>query len=264
MQRVKKPRATFLEHLTYDNYFLNEKYIHLSKLADTMKAEIEYTNNFINSIYDLCGNYAANIKIVTYDGSNNIISFVCSDASGNFKPTNVIDLSSGQNASDMSRCFPYPYGYPYPYHPPFYHFPYGYHHHDSPLHRGVEMVNEDRGITTKPISVIHSTTVNGVKQSPSVNSRDFPYPYPYPYPSPFPCPHTYPYNYLYPLYDFYNNDDDYRSILTDISFNHPVHTPPNYPPVYPPNIPPVIHRDLLDCSMMYASRPIPFHRYTHG
>ena len=299
MKRFEKPRATFLEHLTYDNHFLNERYTNLEKMATTMEAELKYLNQFIYSTYDLCGNYASNVKIVTYDGSNNVLSFICADSSGNFKPTISLDVSMNiqaqQNVADMSRCdvsrcFPYPYHRPFPrpypphpyhpphpphpphpYHPP--HPPYPYHPYHPPhpyLHRDSGIENADRGITTKPISVVHSTTVNGMKQRSLDEERCLSYPYHYPYDYPYHYPYDYPYNYLYPLYDTFNHDDDYRSILTDISFNHPVHIPPNYPPVNEPVLPPVIHRDPSITHReveLYHPRHIhsvPFHRYTHG
>jgi hypothetical protein len=84
-----------------------------------------------------------NIKIALFDGSNNVLSCIHSDSSGNFKF--CIDLSDGYlpcvinpssnskqtsktHISDSSRCFPY-YGYGYPYYGygyPYYGYGYPY------------------------------------------------------------------------------------------------------------------------------------------
>ena len=71
MLRFKKPRATFIEHLTHDNFFLNERCNELIRANELLTKDITYMNNFFLSNYDLSGNYLANIKIVTYDISDN-------------------------------------------------------------------------------------------------------------------------------------------------------------------------------------------------
>jgi hypothetical protein len=144
MQDIKKPHTTFLNHLTQDNYFLNEKCNELYKLNETLQRNVQYLNNFVFSTYDISGNYVSNLKIIAYDSSNNIISYICSDSSGNFSTQNKIDLSKNKlnthlkntilntetHINDSSRCFPfYGYygGYGFPYYPPYgYPYRYGY------------------------------------------------------------------------------------------------------------------------------------------
>jgi hypothetical protein len=168
------------------------------------------------------------------------------------------DISINEQPSDMSRCFPYYY---YTHH----------HRHHKYLHRDIE---EDRGITTKPISVIHTATVNGVKTHTDEEKRclhydGYPYGgYPYggyPYGG-YPYggyPYGgYPYGgYPYSVYPhgLLDDDNDYR----DISLDHPYHPPPHYPVVNPPVHPPIIHRDRYDYDNTKLSQN-PYHRYTHG
>ena len=134
----KKPHTTFLDHLTQDNYFLNEKCNELYKMNEILHKNVEYLNKFIFSTYDICGNYISNLKIIAYDSSNNIISYICSDSSGNFSSQNKFDLSKNvlnthlknsmteSHIYDSSRCFPFQGHYGgYPYFPP-YLYPYGY------------------------------------------------------------------------------------------------------------------------------------------
>lgn len=141
-------------------------------MNEVLKANNDFMNQFILSAYDLSGNYNANIKIVIYDQSSNIISQMASDSSGNFTnipvvevlPT-IVDASNvSANQSDLSRCFGpyygYPYGYPYGY---LNGYPYGYPHYGYPYYGGLlddEYDYHNRGIDMSinhPISVQHST-----------------------------------------------------------------------------------------------------------
>lgn len=163
MHRYKPPRSSVFDYLTHINYYLNERNKELTAMNDVLKANNDFMNQFILSAYDLSGNYNANIKIVIYDQSNNIISQMASDSSGNFinipvvevLPT-IVDASNvSANQSDLSRCFGPHYGYPYYGYP--YWYPYGYPHYggvlddDDYYNRGIDMsINH-------PISVQHST-----------------------------------------------------------------------------------------------------------
>ena len=66
----------------------------------------------------------------------------------------------------------------------------------------------------------------------------------------------YPYHYPYadPYYDLLNNND-FRSTLNDISFNHPTKPTPEYPVVHQPVTEPIVHRD--DIKDIYV-RPYPY------
>jgi len=300
MQRYKQPRTTYIEYLTHDNFYLNERNVELSKMCENYKKNIDYTNKFFYSIYDISGSYLPNIKIVVYDSSNDILTYICSDSSGAFSPTVELDLStntlqntmrqtdehignfkqqdedSDKEIHDMSRGFPfwhhhfhpypgpYPYPYPYPYpgpypgpypYPPYPFDPYSLRDNtesqDQPnkITTGNSRIiaeKLDRGITngdvfkTQPVKVTHSTSVNGIMKTTCDASRCClsPYPYPYLYGLPYP----------YPYYDLLDNDDDYRSILDDISFNHPIRPMPEYPVIRPPVEQPIIHRDIKEIS----------------
>ena len=255
MQRYKIPKKTIFDHLIHDNYFLTERYNETLrmynesvKMVEILQKDVDYLNNFIFSTYDLStNNYIGNLKIVAYDASDNIIKYICTDSSGNFSSTIQLgtnlqnipyqDVSKNEMISDMSRCYPYDH---FPYHyPPYYHFP-----HHRYRYRDID---EDRGITSKPTKVIHSTTVNGVVTNKDEESRCL-YPYGcFPY-CDYPYDHypygDYPYgDYPYGLLD----ENDYRNV----TINHPYHPPPQYPIVNPPVNPPIIHRDLIDHSLMH-------------
>jgi len=155
MYDFKKPRKSFMDHLTHDNYYLNEKINELYKLTEMLQVNNDYLNKFIFSIYDLSGNYKTNIKIIFFDSSDNILSYLYSDNSGKLFPyknpndisTNTIDMSNillenetnikntiintNSHILDTSKCFPYGYGYHgyprFPFYPGYpYGYPYGY------------------------------------------------------------------------------------------------------------------------------------------
>jgi len=129
MSHFKKPQATIFQHLTYDNYFLKLQRDELNHYIDTLRANISELNSFIVSHYDLSFNVKENIKIITFDCSDNIISCIHSDTSGNFVGCSDLSINylpcveypmnkiAKTHMSDASRCFPYggyPYGgYPY-------------------------------------------------------------------------------------------------------------------------------------------------------
>ena len=187
MLRFKRPRATFMEHLTHDNYYLNERCKDLTKTNELLTSNISFLNSFFVSNYDLSGNYLPNIKIVSYDSSYNIISYICSDESGNFLSnlklddyirdfsTNVIKnilnvednqrgvnnkdpplkntmINTSNHIVDSSRCYVNPYFYPY-----YYPFPYPdylnpYFHYDNDDYRGIDLS------LNHPYLVSHTTT----------------------------------------------------------------------------------------------------------
>jgi hypothetical protein len=142
MSYLKKPQATIFQHLTYDNYFLKLQRDDLNHVIGTLQSNISELNRFIVSHYDLSFNIKDNVKIIMFDSSDNVLSCIYSDTSGNF--TGCSDLSmnyfpslelsmkklSKTHISDASRSFPYG-GYPYyPHYPyggyPYYpHYPYG-------------------------------------------------------------------------------------------------------------------------------------------
>ena len=70
MQRFKTPKKSLFEHLTHDNYFLNERYNEAarlynesSKMVEVLRNEVDYMNKFIFSTYDLSSNnYRENLK----------------------------------------------------------------------------------------------------------------------------------------------------------------------------------------------------------
>jgi len=219
MQSRKKPHTTFLDHLTQDNYFLNEKCNELYKINKILQKNIEYLNGFVFSTYELSGSYISNIKIISYDSSDNVISYICSDSSGNFSPQNKIDLSKNflnnhhlkntmknteSHISDTSRCFPFHCGYG------------GYGH---------------------------------------CGGYGFPYYPPYGYSYPYGNP------YLYGSRDDYDN----REIHQDLSFNIPDNIQPINVPF--PNPLPIMHRDMMDHSIMYRDLELnhnqiqPMHHY---
>jgi hypothetical protein len=275
MQRFKTPKKSLFDHLTHDNYFLNERYNESMrlynesvKMIEILRMDVDYMNKFIFSTYDLSSNnYYPYLKIVSYDSSDNVITYICTDSSGNltssiqlgehFKKRPHNDVSNNINVTDMSRCFPYDY--------PFYHSP--HHYHRRYRYRDID---EDRGITSKPTKVTHTTTVNGVVTHTDEEPRCLPPYYGYPY-GVYPYP-GYPYGgypYLEYPYDILDDDYDNRNVTMD----HPYHPPPQYPIVNPPSHPPIIHRDLIDHSLMHKqieldrlsnefSRSRPYHRYT--
>jgi len=215
MQSYKKPHTTFLDHLTQDNYFLNEKCNELYKINDTiqkinkiLQKNVDYLNKFVFSTYNISGNYVSNLKIIAYDSSDNIISYIYSDSSGNFDPTIKIDLSKNHlkntmkntesHISDTSRCFPFHCGYGYcggygfPYYPP--------------------------------------------------------YGYGYPYGNPY-------------LYGSRDNDDN-REIHQDLSLNIPNHIKPINVPF--PNPLPIMHRDMMDHSIMHRDFELNHNQLHHN
>ena len=225
MHRFKTPKKTLFDHLTHDNYFLNERYNEAIKLynesvkmIETLRTEVEYLNKFVFSTFDLSSNnYSGNLKIVSYDSSDNVISYICTDSSGNFTSTIPLgeqlkkypfsDISNNVIITDMSRNIHYvhpPYCHPYcpPYHPPYY-----------PPHRPpYRDIDDDRGITSKPTNVIHTTTVNGVLTHKDEEPRCLHSYWGYPYLG-YPYDH-YPYD-DYPYNDYpYNilDNDDYRNV----------------------------------------------------
>lgn len=228
MQSYKKPHTTFLDHLTKDNYFLNEKCNELYKINGILQKNIEYLNGFVFSTYELSGSYISNIKIISYDSSDNVISYICSDSSGNFSPQNKIDLSKNflnnyhlkntmknteSHISDTSRSFPFHGGYGHCG---------GYGHYGGYGHCG------GYGFPYYPL-----------------------YGYGYPYGNP----------YLYGSKD----DDDNREIHHDLSLNIPNNIQPINVPF--PNTLPIMHRDMMDHSTMHRDFELnhnqihPMHHY---
>ena len=65
----------------------------MKKLLDNMETHLKYTRDFIKKTYDLSGNFIANMKIVTFDSSNNVLSYLSTDASGVFLPSVKFDSS---------------------------------------------------------------------------------------------------------------------------------------------------------------------------
>ena len=275
MQRFKTPKKSLFDHLTHDNYFLNERYKEAIglynesiKMVEILRKDVDYMNKFIYSTYDLSSNnYSPNLKIVAYDSSDNVITYICTDSSGNFSSTiplgehlqtlsgasqppdqsspvekppsnlvveklrfsdqNIPSQDVSNNAQISDKSRCYPF-YDYPYH--HHHSPYYHHHHHHHRHRHRYLdgdMDEDRDITSKPTNVVHTTTVNGVVTNTDEEPR-----------------HLYPYGgYPYGLLDEY----DYRNV----ELNHPYHPPPQYPIVKPPVHPPAIHRDLTDHTSMH-------------
>ena len=60
-------------------------------MVEVLRNEVDYMNKFIFSTYDLSSNnYRENLKIVAYDSSDNVITYICTDSSGNFSSTRYI------------------------------------------------------------------------------------------------------------------------------------------------------------------------------
>lgn len=141
MSQFKRPTGTLFQHLTYDNYYLKLQISDLTRTNHTLEANITELNRFIMSHYDLSFNVIDGLRIMTFDGSGNVLGCIHSDSSGNFVA--CTDLSNGflpcvinpmmvnrvsrTSMCDASRCFPYddyPY-YRYPYYGyPYYGYPY--------------------------------------------------------------------------------------------------------------------------------------------
>jgi hypothetical protein len=190
-----------------------------------LESNVEQLNGFIRSGFDLSSNTLPNIKIITFDGSDNVMScihsdcsgnfFVCEDLSNNYLPCVTNPIINGAkisktHISDISKGYPFSYPY-YPYNPYNPYIPYNpynpyYPHYYPPYYRNGEKLKLD------------SNTLN--KKVPD-SRRDFPF-----------CPY-------YP--GFVNDDDDdeddgyYRDFnITDISFVHHPHMPPH--PMIPPHL----------------------------
>jgi hypothetical protein len=165
MAYLKKPQATLFQHLTYDNHYLRMKNQDLKQTINTLEANVEALNRFVVSHYDLSFNIMENVKIITYDGSDNIIACIHTDISGNFVACNDLSinylpcvinpaLSRGKKSKtricDVSRCFPYDdypyYGYGYPY----YGYGYGYPYYGNPYLYGDDY-NYYRGVDPSSI-----------------------------------------------------------------------------------------------------------------
>jgi len=190
MLNLKKPRKTFIDHLTHDNYYLNEKVNELYRLVEILQVNNDYLNKSIFSTYDFSGNFKTNIKIIFYDSSNNIISYFCTDNSGNISPysissdisNNITDISNNlikedttmkntilnteSHILDNNKCFPYDCGYPhgfpgcgYPYGFPGYPYGYGYGYHhfrgDDDDDRNINLQNFD--MSHNPIPIAYHT-----------------------------------------------------------------------------------------------------------
>jgi hypothetical protein len=192
MSNFKKPRKTFIDHLTHDNYYLNEKVNELYRLTEILQVNNDYLNKSIFSTYDFSGNFKTNIKIIFYDSSNNIISYFCTDNSGNVSPysmssdisNNITDMSNDlmkedttmkntilnteSHILDNNKCFPYGYGYHHGY-PGYHHgyprYPHGYprYHHgygfnnfrnddDDDYDRNINLQNFDMSHNPIPIT----------------------------------------------------------------------------------------------------------------
>jgi len=232
MIQPQKSHTSFIEYLSEENYYLNKKYNDLFKFVETLQSSLHYTNHFIRSTYDLSGHFLANIKIVSYDSSNNILSSICADASGYFYPSFVMidDISKNHH--------------------------YKMHHIDVSYNINKESTIDVEEKNLKNTIVHTNEHIKTGEEQTSDTDKGFGhwghwghggywgggfgpyYPY-YPYP-------LYPYPYPY-LYHNLLSDDDMENRAVDISYNHPIHTPPiQYPIIYPPQKPPVIHRDILD------------------
>jgi hypothetical protein len=134
---VHNPKKTLFQNITNDNYFLSLRCNGLLKLVSDLESNVEQLNGFIRSSYDVSSNLLTNIKLITFDSSDNIIACIHSDLSGNFvacndlsdnylpcviNPTAKIMKTSKTHISDMSKGHPlynpyYPY---YPNYPPYY------------------------------------------------------------------------------------------------------------------------------------------------
>jgi hypothetical protein len=167
-------------------------------MVNDMESNIVSLNNFIRSHYDLSFNVLTNVKIVTFDSSDVILSCVHTDSSGNFVSCDDLSMNhipcvlnpmtktSKTHISDIEKGFHYPYHYrphypypyPYPHRPPYYPI----------LYRDTE--DNPPVLKTKPID--HT---NDVK-------KGFPYDpfYGYGY------GYGYPYN---PYYSYLSSDDMY-------------------------------------------------------
>jgi hypothetical protein len=137
MAYLKKTKATMFQLLTYDNHYLKSQCNDLKQMVKTLQNNVSDLNDFILSHYDISFNLLENIRIITYDCSDNVLSCIHSDSSGNFikcsdmsdniipcviNPNLQLNQTSKTHITDASRCFPYgyPYGYPYygyPYYP---------------------------------------------------------------------------------------------------------------------------------------------------
>ena len=58
MQRFKTPKKSLFDHLTHDNYFLNERYKEAIglynesiKMVEVLRKDVDYMNNFICYIH---------------------------------------------------------------------------------------------------------------------------------------------------------------------------------------------------------------------
>jgi hypothetical protein len=159
----QNPKKTLFQNLTYDNFFLNTRCNELMTLVHNLQTNVHQLNGFIRSNYDLSYNVLENIKIIAFDSSDNIISCIRSDTSGNFLKcddlsmnylpcvinpminTHIIQPSrkiSKTHITDISRGYPFDYPY-YPYYPYYPRYPYGPYYHglidDNYLYRDIDV-----------------------------------------------------------------------------------------------------------------------------
>jgi len=184
------PKRTIFQNITFDNYFLMNRCNQLMATIHGLESNVQELNGFIRRNYDLSYNVIENIKIMVFDSSDNIISCMHTDTSGNFvtcedlslnnylpcvinpsQPVVKIAKTHITDMCDVSRGYPF---YPYSYDPYYYNPYYAYLYRDS------------ENLDLKP------SPPNSVKKT-SDSERCFPY---YPY---------YPYFPNYP----YLLDDDY-------------------------------------------------------
>lgn len=218
--------STIIEYLTDEVYFLSKKNDNLLRLVSTMQSNMDNVSDFIRKTYDLSGSFISNMKLVAYDSSNNIISYLNTDASGTFMPSIIkphrkrIDLSMVDISHNLFK-----------------------------LKTGVERdIFGDNLKNTLFSTDKHIWDDKYKDHHDNDDDRDRPFhfgfhhPY-YPYYPYYPYPH-YPY-YPYPHYPYTNIlDDDYN--YRDISLNHIPMPMPKYPISQPPLKPPVIYRDILN------------------
>jgi hypothetical protein len=130
------PKRTIFQNITFDNYFLMNRCNQLMETIHGLESNVQQLNGFIRRNYDLSYNVIENIKIMVFDASDNIISCMHTDTSGNFvtcedlslnnylpcvinpsHPMAKISKTHITDTCDVSRGYPF---YTYPYDPYYY------------------------------------------------------------------------------------------------------------------------------------------------
>jgi hypothetical protein len=133
------PKKTIFQNITFDNYYLMNRCNQLMATIHGLESNVQELNNFIRRNYDLSYNVIENIKIIVFDGSDNIVSCMHTDTSGNFITCEDLSLNNYlpcvinpiqpsvktskthiTDMCDVSRGYPF---YPCD---PYYYNPYGY------------------------------------------------------------------------------------------------------------------------------------------